>query len=124
MNNQNISVNPEELKNSANTIRKCLQDLKDAKKLADNAWEDCMSSMSMGEQYINILNDNKMENDNTFTSAMDKLETKTNSLDSIDNIWKDSEVEIMSSYKQYSGLLELFTRQALGISDKGPIKKE
>ena len=105
MNNQNISVNPEELKNSANTIRKCLQDLKDAKKLADNAWEDCMSSMSMGEQYINILNDNKMENDNTFTSAMDKL-------------------EIMSSYKQYSGLLELFTRQALGISDKGPIKKE
>ncbi len=122
MNNQNISVNPEELKNSANTIRKSLIDLKAAKKLADAAWEDCMSSMSMGEQYLNMLNDSKIENDNVFSSAIDKLEMKANSLDSIANIWKESEIEIMSSYKQFSSSLGVLGRKIFEFKDD--IKKE
>lgn len=102
MNNQNITVNPDELKNAANVIKQCLIDLKKAKSEADIAWENC--NMSMGENIISKMNENKEYNDKKFEDAIAKLETKAISLDSISNIWKDSEIEIMSSYKQFDEL--------------------
>jgi hypothetical protein len=117
MNNQTVSVNPEDLKETANTIRKCIIDLKDAKKLADSAWEDCLGSISMGEQFINILNDNKMSNDKTFANAINKLETRANSLESISNIWKDSETEIMASVKSFNDMFSLISKKISDISN-------
>ena len=104
MNNQSISVNPEDLKEAANAIRKNAIELKEAKKLANSAWEDC--NVSLSENFLKMINENKRENDKKFDKAIEELNSRADSLDAIANIWKDSEIEIMASMKNFNEVFE------------------
>ena len=118
-NNQNLTVNPEEIKAAAVSMKIYIKDLKDAKKAADLAWEEC--DISMGEDFINMINDNKLENDKKFNDAISKLESRANSLDSISNIWKESELEILASYKQLNEVFDSVSKASSVF--KGKIEK-
>ena len=118
-NNQNLTVNPEEIKAAAVSMKIYIKDLKDAKKTADLAWEEC--DISMGEDFINMINDNKLENDKKFNDAISKLESRANSLDSISNIWKESELEILASYKQLNEVFDSVSKASSVF--KGKIEK-
>lgn len=107
---QNISVDPEELKIVVGELRKYLEDLKIAKEKADNAWEVCRDSLES-----NVTKDIDSTRDNiksVFDSAVQKLENRIDSLESISNIWKDTEVEIMSTSKLVE---ELVSKLKAGI---------
>ena len=108
MNNQSISVNPEDLKEAANAIRKNIIELKEAKKLASNAWDDC--NVSLGEKFLEMINENKKKIDDKFDKAIEELNSRANSLESIANIWKESEIEIMSSMKKFSEVFDIANR--------------
>ncbi len=107
---QNISVDPEELKIVVGQLRKYLEDLKTAKEKADNAWVVCRDSLEN-----NVTKDIELTRDNiksVFNSGIQKLENSVDNLDSICNIWKDTEIEIMSTSKQVE---ELVSKLKAGI---------
>lgn len=107
---QNISVDPEELKIVVGQLRKYLEDLKIAKEKADNAWDACRDSLESS-----VTKDIELTRDNiksVFNSGIQKLENSVDNLDSICNIWKDTEIEIMSTSKQVE---ELVSKLKAGI---------
>ncbi len=95
---QNYNVDPEQLKITVGIIKKNLLELDKAKKKADDAWENCKATLS--ENVTKSLEDKKISNDKRFIIAKEQLEEYANTLDSVSNIWKDTENEIISSSQE------------------------
>ena len=77
--------------------------LKNAKKNADCAWEQCETSL--GKQMTNDIRERKVMINKKFESAIVELEHEADKLDSISNIWNETEEEIMTSSKSLDGIL-------------------
>ena len=108
MDNNNIKADPDELKAAVSIIKKCLIELKNSKERADNAWEQC--SPNIDKKYINLINENKKINNKNFNKAIEDLEYYANSLNSIADVWKDSEREIESSFIEFESLFSNLTK--------------
>ena len=121
MNNNNLNVDPDELKAAVNIIKKYLIELKNAKEKADNAWEQC--SPNIDKRYLSILNENKKMNQQNFNKAIEDLEYNANVLNSVADIWKESEQELSSSFKEFNMLFSSLTKandaiRNISINDK------
>ena len=121
MNNNNLNVDPDELKAAVNIIKKCLIELKNAKEKADNAWEQCTPNID--KRYLSILNENKKMNQQNFNKAIEDLEYNANVLNSVADIWKESEQELSSSFKEFNMLFSSLTKandaiRNISINDK------
>lgn len=93
--NNYLSVNPEELQNLINTLKKSMVDLKNAKNKADDAWSRCEASL--GATLTQTINERKTKINESFNKAIDEIDNSTNVLTSVTNIWKDTENEILKS---------------------------
>ena len=121
MNTKNLNVDPDELKAAVSIIKKCLIELNNAKEKADKAWEQC--STNIDKKYLNLLNENKKINQQNFNKAIEDLEYNTNVLNSVADIWKESEQEISSSFKEFNMLFSNLTKandaaRNISIDDK------
>jgi hypothetical protein len=96
---QNFNVDPEQLKIIVGIIKKNLIELEKVKKRADDAWENC--KLTLSENVTKSIEERKVSNDKKFITAKEQLEGYSNTLDSVSNIWKDTETEIMSSAKEF-----------------------
>ena len=95
--NQNLTIDAEKLKMLSGVIKKTINDLKTAKKNADDAWDKCNASLGTG---ITVdINERKQMINKEFDKAIAELETDAETLESVANIWNDTEVEIMTSSK-------------------------
>ena len=99
----NISIDPEQLKIVVGIIKKCIFDLKSAKRIADDAWNKC--KVSLEEEITKDIDEKKEIIRNNFDKTIEGLEKYANNLDSVSNIWKETEIEIMSTSKQVEQLL-------------------
>ena len=106
---QALYIDPEQLKIVVGIIRKNINELKSAKEKEDNAWEACKSSIN--ENIMNEINTQKQTNMKSFERGIEKLELYANKLESISNIWEDTENEIMSSSKEVEGLFANINRK-------------
>ena len=102
-NMQNISIDPEQLKIIVGIINKCSFDLKNAKEKADEAWASCKTSLS--ENVTKDIDDKKEIIKKDFEKALEELDEYALKLDSVSNIWKDTEMEILSTSKEVEQLL-------------------
>ncbi len=93
--NNNLNVNPEELQNLINTLKKSVIDLRNAKGKADDAWTRCEASL--GQIFTKTINERKIKINESFNKAIEEIENSINVLNSVTNIWKDTEIEILKS---------------------------
>ena len=110
--NQDLKIDQERLKYIAGIIKRSIMNLKIAKKKADAAWIDCGDSL--GRAITNDIDERKTVINDNYEKAMERLETEANALESIANIWNDTEVEIMSSSKNIDDIISNISRS---ISD-------
>ncbi len=115
MNNENITVDPEELKAAVSIMKKCLIEIRNAKEKADNAWEQC--SPNIEKKYINLINENKKMNNKNFNKCIEDLDYYANSLNSIADIWKESEREIASSFVEFDNLFSNLTKASNAMNN-------
>lgn len=101
--NNNISIDPEELKIVVGQIKKSIFDLKSAKEKADDAWN--LSRDSLKDVIVKDIDLKRETVKTTFDRAIENLEMYSNKLDSVSNIWKDTETEIMSTSKKVEQIL-------------------
>lgn len=95
---KNITVDPEQLKIVVGIIKKCAFDLKNAKEKSDEAWNACKGSL--GENITRDIDEKREINQKNFENALEKLERYADNLNSVSNIWKETETEIISSSKE------------------------
>ena len=106
--NQSLSSAQEKLKHISGIIRNSINNLKIAKKNADNAWTDC--SNSLGSAITNDINERKATINHNFDKAIERLEQEANALYSIANIWNDTESEIRASSKNIDDIFTNISR--------------
>ena len=122
---QNFNVDPDQLKIVVGIIKKNLIELEKAKKKADDAWEKCKATLS--ENVTKSIEDKKISNDKRFVIAKDQLEEYANTLDSVSNIWKDTETEIMSSANDFEKTISNIStdiNRALGFAILKQVNKD
>ncbi len=93
--NNSLDVDPDQLQNLVNTIKKSIIDLKNAKSKADEAWTSCEASL--GNTFTKTINERKIKTNESFNHALTELENSANILNSVTSIWKETETEILKS---------------------------
>lgn len=97
MERNNLTINPERLKYLSGVIKETIAELKIIKKNADDAWEEC--NTSLGDSTTKEINDRKIDINKKHENAISDLEHEAEVLESVSYIWNDTETEIMSSSK-------------------------
>ena len=88
-------IDQEQLKILAGTIRKYIIDLNRIKNKADSLWEQCSTNLdSEALEGINIV---KSENQTKYNYSIDELNNYADRIESVANIWDDTEKEIKTS---------------------------
>lgn len=100
---QNITVDPEQLKITVQLIKKYSFDLQNAKKKADEAWNICKNSL--GENITKDIDAKKNIIQKEFEKGIEDLEKYANQLNSVSDIWKETEIEIISRSKRVDEIL-------------------
>lgn len=101
--NQSFNIDPEQLKIIVNLIKKSAIDLTNAKKKADEAWNDCRASL--GENVTKNIDERKYTSDKKFKKAIAEVENSATVLSTVANIWQDTENEIMSSSQGFEEII-------------------
>ncbi len=96
-NNRSIKTDPEQLKMTVAIIRKCIMDLNNAKKRADEAWINYKNNVN--DTMAATIDEKHIMVDDNYKKAIEKLEESANALDSVSNIWKDTEITLKHSTK-------------------------
>ena len=88
-------IDQEQLKILAGNIRSYIVDLNKIKSNADALWEQCSNNLDASAlEGINVV---KSENQVKFNTSIEELNNFADRLDSVANIWDDTEKEIKSS---------------------------
>lgn len=101
-NSNNIAVDEEQLKNLSGIMIKYANDLDRIKKQASVIWEQC--SVYLDDSVIENINQVKEYNEKKYAKAMDELNNYANKMETVANIWKDTEAEIKMSSKKLESL--------------------
>ena len=97
-------IDQQQLKILAGTIRKFVVELNNIKKKSDIVWEQC--SVYLEDNTIKSINTVKSDNTIKFSKAIEELNTYANKIESIANIWEDTENEIKISSKNLESLFD------------------
>ena len=97
-------IDQQQLKILAGTIRKFIIELKTIKKKSDIVWEQC--SAYLEDNTIKNINSVKSDNAIKFAAAIEDLNNYANKIESIANIWEDTENEIKTSSKNLESLFD------------------
>lgn len=119
---QNVSIDPEQLKIVVGIIKRCMIELSSAKTRADIAWKNCESTL--GENVIKSVAERKQESDRKFKKAIEQLEKYSNILDTVSNIWKDTETQIMSSSKEFDEIINKINNNLANAFGIKPLMKD
>ena len=91
-------IDQEQLKILAGIIKRYANDLKTIKKKSDEIWEQCSSYLEDGTiANINIV---KSNNYVKYNSSIDELINYANRIETVANIWDETEREINASSKK------------------------
>lgn len=101
-NSKIMTVDEDQLKITSGIIKNYSNELSRIKKEADLLWEEC--SVYIDDAVLNNINTVKSTNNKKFSSAITELNDYANKMESIANIWKDTEVEIKASTKNLESL--------------------
>lgn len=101
-NSKIMTVDEEQLKITSGIIKNYSNELLRIKKNADSLWEQC--SIYIDDSVLNNINTVKETNNKKFDSAISELNEYSNKMNSIANIWKDTETEIKASTKKLDSL--------------------
>ena len=97
-NSQIQYIDQEQLKILSEAIRKYVSDLNQIKKKSDEIWEQCSGYLEEGTlQSIDLV---KSNNFIKYSSSIEELNNYANKIDTIANIWDETEREIRSSSKK------------------------
>jgi hypothetical protein len=97
-------IDQEQLKILAGTIRKYVNDLSKIKSKADIVWDQC--SAYLDESALESINSVKSDNYKKYTSSMDELNNYANRVESVANIWDDTEKEIKTSSRKLESFFD------------------
>lgn len=110
-----LKSDPEQLKITVGIIKKCIIDLNNAKIKADNAWINYRSNVD--DSMSKIIDEKKAEINKEYSLAIDDLERNSDVLDSIANIWKETEIELNTSSKNFEAMFNSVNK-LFNIDDK------
>ncbi len=99
-----LKTDPEQLKMTVGIIKKCIIDLNNAKSKADSAWNNYRSNVD--DSMSKIIDEKKAEINNGYAKAIEELEKNSDVLDSISNIWKETEIELNKSSKSFEAMFD------------------
>ena len=97
-------VDQEQLKILAGTIRKYINDLNNIKTNADAIWEQ--SSTYLEDNALKGINTVKSDNNKKYSKSIEELNEYANKIDTVANIWEDTENEIKSSSKKLESFFD------------------
>ena len=90
-----MEINQEQIKGITRDIRKYSADLDLVRKRADEIWKSC--EMYLDDSVINSIQTVKDINRKRYNRAFEELEGYANRIESVANIWKETEDEIKAS---------------------------
>ena len=90
-----IAINQEQIKVIVGSLRKYAVDLEKVKSRADEIWEKCETYLD--DNIINSIDTVKDINRKRYNSALEELNNYINKLETVANIWQDTEEQIKSS---------------------------
>ncbi len=99
-----LKSDPEQLKITVGIIKKCIIDLNNAKNKANNAWINYRNNVD--DSMSKIIDEKKVQVDKEYDLGMDNLEKDSDVLDSIANIWKETEIELNTSSKNFESMFK------------------
>ena len=95
-------IDEEQLKEVSGYLRKYSSDLTKIKKHFNEVWEQC--STLLDDNTIKNINSLKDINDKKYSKAMEELETYANKIDTVANIWQDTNIQIKNSSKNLESM--------------------
>ena len=95
-------IDEEQLKEVSGYLRKYSSDLTKIKKHFNEVWEQCSSLLD--DNTIKNINSLKDINDKKYNKAMEELETYANKIDTVANIWQDTNIQIKNSSKNLESM--------------------
>ena len=90
-----LSMDETQVKMISEKIREYASELEDIRNHAELMWEKC--SVFLDDNIMSSINSVKEGNKKKYKAAHDNLKSYADRIDSIANIWKDTEAEIKSS---------------------------
>ena len=90
-----IAINQDQIKVIVGSLRKYAVDLEKVKSRADEIWEKCETYLD--DNIINSIDTVKDINRKRYNSALEELNNYINKLETVANIWQDTEEQIKSS---------------------------
>lgn len=106
---EGMEIDPEQLKITVGIIKRCITDLQSAKGKADEAWELCRNSLN--KEILNDIDEKRAVNNKLFDEGIENIELAANKLESVSNIWQETEKDIITSSKEIDGLLSEVQRR-------------
>lgn len=101
-NSVNTTIDEEQLRLLSVKIKNYIIELSNSKKKADLAWEKCGNCL--GENTFKEINLKREISNRKYNNGIEQLETFSDKLVSISNIWKDAETEIIASTKRLESI--------------------
>ncbi len=112
-NNQEISVNQEQIKVTAESIRKYKLELELLRNQAENIWSDC--GKYIDQNILNSIESVKDINRKKYNNAINELDTFVKKIESVANIYNDAELEINVAAKQLENIFSDITKSISNI---------
>lgn len=112
--NNAIFIDEEQLRVFVGMIKQYAVELNSIKQKNDLIWEQC--GKYLGESITSNINIAREYNSKRFKTAIDELDNYANKIESISNIWKDTEIEIKSSSKSLESMfadIERFVKSTI-----------
>lgn len=97
-------IDQEQLKILAGTIRRYVNDLNKIKNKSDVLWEQCSAFLEEGT--LDSINMVKSDNYSKYVSSIEELNNYANRIESVANIWDETEQEIKASSRTLESLFD------------------